>query len=152
MVFFSTKDPKAEEKWNWGRSENQQVSSAPKEKPLPKSGAFGFGLIKPGSLGVSDAAIGQGHLWFLEIQDPVPWSALGSLDNHRASGPIDHAKKNGIIPEDNSVAPAGPIRGSRCAFLLATLIKFCKIDVIDIHASGQLFFGAQRIRMIPTTC
>ena len=74
------------------------------------------------------------------------------LDQHRFSGSIDHSKKNGIIPEDNSVAPAGPIRGSRCALLLASLIKTCKIDVIDIHALGQLFFSAQRIRMIPTTC
>ena len=74
------------------------------------------------------------------------------LEHHRVSGSIDHSKKNGIIPEDNSVAPAGPIRGSRCALLLASLIKICKIDVIDIHAVGQLFFSAQRISMIPTTC
>ena len=58
------------------------------------------------------------------------------LVHHRASGSIDHSKKNGIIHEDNSVAPAGPIRGSRCVLLLASLIKICKIDVIDIHASG----------------
>ena len=53
------------------------------------------------------------------------------LDHHRVSGSIDHSKKNGII------------RGSWCALLLASLIKTCKIDVIDIHALGQFFFSAQ---------
>ena len=60
MVSFGTKDTKAEEKWSSGCSESRKLPSAPKKKPLPKTGAFGVGLIKPGSLGVSDAAIGEG--------------------------------------------------------------------------------------------
>lgn len=67
------------------------MKSVLSKKPLPAAGACGDGLIKPGSLGVGNAAvgqsrlvggashfllvvllaaIGQGHLWFLRNPGP----------------------------------------------------------------------------------